>query len=382
MKLAFAVLVFFLAGCGDLRLALFDSDSGSFDAANGSDATEDATAEGGGCGALDQPCMTSDTCCSGLCKLDPTSRVTCRPATGCIPAKLGCTYAGECCSLKCDRTCAPAGYCARIGEGCARSSDCCSDVCVLERCEPAGGGCKPAGESCKASDECCGRACSDGNPNEGLRCSLLQGCRAEGEICKRVEDCCTGVCTLESSGTSRCKKLAGCTSNDGAMCSRQVGEPCKSAQDCCSRLCLPTGEGVKRCAPAGGCRLVCELCTSNAQCCSGQCAMGRCAPGGACGAQGEACLNASVCCPMGSGSCASTDGVLRCIASMTCGQIGAACSDSVSCCAGRCRPSPDLQCRTGCASDGDECSSRDDCCGSFSDCMRLQGEIVCAPIIR
>jgi hypothetical protein len=135
---------------------------------------------------------------------------------------------------------------------------------------------------------------------------------------------------------------------------------------------------VKRCAGAGGCRLECELCSSSADCCSGACTNGRCAPMG-CGALGESCGKSADCC---SATCAASNGVLRCQTTASCLGTGVACAYSGQCCAGACRPEPDLQCRTGCASLGTECSSHDDCCGMFSDCMRLAGKLQCAEIIR
>jgi hypothetical protein len=343
--------------------------------------------------AIGAACTASDACCSGLCALDPTSKLTCRPTTGCLGLTETCTFAGACCGLACvtsaieggGRTCVDAPLCGTAGAACRSAADCCSNVCSGSCVASAG--CRPAGEACAGNGDCCGGVCA--TASDGLqRCALLQGCRVEGEICGGAGDCCTGSCVQ-----GRCAALAACPGNDGP-CTRQVGEVCNGDNDCCSRQCRVSGDGTSRCVPAGGCRSECELCSTDADCCSGSCAASpdgskRCQAAG-CGSDGETCNDNGHSCPGRPNACYQDPpavGPHRChleAPDASCAAPGSSCALPSECCSGRCtnEDGAAFTCAASCVSDGAPCTARSDCCGAFSDCLVLEGALVCAPLIH
>jgi hypothetical protein len=356
------------------------------------DAPPDAVTETGGCGIAGARCEGDAECCSGVCDLDATAQVTCRPATGCLGLGQPCAFAGACCTLSCDGACT-IGNCASIGELCQTDADCCSHDCAGGSCQGQSLGCLPAGESCAENDDCCGRLCLD-TGDGAVRCALRTACRVEGEVCGADSDCCSGACGEIEPGFGFCIPLAACTSGDGKSCSRQVGELCKGDGDCCSRVCLGPPELGKRCAPSGGCRAQCELCTADGECCSGSClpdASGvlRCAAADGCLKEAEICETDGDCCvtkgkarcsddpggPTGARRCHGQDPPAPCLGGE------AACALGSACCSELCLPAGGgYACELECMPDGKACTIRADCCGLFSDCVAIDGMRVCAPI--
>jgi hypothetical protein len=387
------------------------------DATSNRDATTDALAEedtgadagiplgadGGPCDLTfnGEPCTASSACCSGLCAADPTSKVTCRPANGCLGVGRECNFAGACCSLGCtgqetDHFCGAAPLCASAGGSCASASDCCADQCDGGQCVTSSASCSPAGESCKGNGECCGRVCSNASDGQ-QRCALLQACRTLGEICGTGADCCSATCSLDSASVGHCVALPTCMTNDKMGCTAQVGDVCMKNDDCCSRQCLAATDGAMRCAPAGGCHMECELCAGDGDCCSGSCvsiggSVSICQGSGACGQDGEGCGANPQCCAAGPGiGCIENPpagGFHRCHAEPAPAPGGGApagtrCALSDECASGFCLLQDGLfACAAACVPDGSRCTARADCCDPFADCMVERGALVCAPLIH
>jgi len=202
-------------------------------------------------------------------------------ASLCLPIGEGCSYAGACCSLACrvagadgSLQCVAGPECAVAGAACSVATDCCGGRCMGGMCAPSPPPCHPAGESCGPMGGCCSGACA------AQRCVLLGACRPIGELCAADSDCCSASCKLDPDHVGRCAALPMCTTNDGKPCAAQVGDLCDMPGDCCTRVCETTADGVKHCLSAGGCSATCEVCSSNAQCCSGRCAAGAGPAGG------------------------------------------------------------------------------------------------------
>mgnify|MGYP001450429475 CR=1 FL=1 len=407
-RLVLLALGIFAAACGRDEVLVLTPPAGARDAGVDAalDASADALAEAadaptpdtGDCSLLptDQKCADRDECCSGLCDLDPTGTLTCRPATGCLDVGALCTHAGACCSLSCEtagdgsKRC-NLGLCASTNSTCTDDADCCGHRCDGAQCSNSEALCAAAGESCDKNEQCCSGSCdtlATGQP----RCALLQACRVRGETCVDSADCCSGRC-VERGSLGLCEDLAQCTSADGKPCSRQVGEICKDDGECCSRKCSKTSQGPKRCAATGGCRARCEICTQDAECCTQKCVLGadgarRCAPPIACLPLGEICDTEAQCCATSSKpKCEDNPkgvGAKRCFdPNAQCMNDGAACTLASQCCGGHCVPNGgSLRCTSTCVADGAACTIRADCCGQFSDCLALDGQRKCAPVMR
>jgi hypothetical protein len=400
-----AALGLHAAGC-DVALEVLESDRNLADAAV-ADAEIDASqnpdaaqpTDAGGCvgrAATGVVCTSNADCCSGVCDIDPTAQVTCRPPTGCAPLDAPCTFAGACCTLACANGSCALGQCARFGELCQLDADCCSNDCQNGSCQGSTLTCRPAGESCTKHEECCGLLCGGEISGIAARCSLRQACRVAGEVCGADTDCCSGACGELKPGFGYCIPLAACVMADDKLCSRQVGELCKDDAECCSRVCLPSGQGNKRCAASGGCRAQCELCANDGECCSKSClpdaaGVKRCAAVEGCLAGGEVCASDDQCCgPNGKGRCyedpGGPTGAKRCHdgeAGAPCLGTEDTCSLGSSCCRGSCLPTSNgYACDHDCAPDGAPCTIRSDCCGLLSDCFTIAGARMCAPIVK
>jgi hypothetical protein len=85
-----------------------------------------------------------------------------------------------------------------------------------------------------------------------------------------------------------------------------VGEPCGNpgiSSSCCSNACVDDGSGVATCSYLGGCLPINEICSADAQCCSGSCAQSgtttdnrpimRCDDDTSCLEPGEVCFTAA-----------------------------------------------------------------------------------------
>ncbi len=247
---------------------------------------------------------------------------------------------------------------------------------------PDGAACGATGTSCAMATDCCSNSCVDTGGADcagggGCMCAPRGACTPAGMACDRDSDCCNNLC---SDGT--CAEVGACSTQ---------GEPCSTeglSGSCCSTVCLDNGDGP-RCQFLGGCRVQDDLCTSDAQCCSGACNVDgmtsdgreirRCANVESCLPAGEVCGEggaSSNCCPNGGGDTGcepTTTGFRRCLGGDgTCTLPGRPCMDTSECCmdafpAIMCQPGPsgDNIC---CLDDGEECALGDVCCSG-----------VCAP---
>jgi hypothetical protein len=123
--------------------------------------------------------------------------------------------------------------------------------------------------------------------------------------------------------------------------------------------------------------------------------MGVCQPGSpACGHDGELCGGDGDCC-MGSKCLEDPPDAgqpKRCVplADAGCRGDGTACAragESGECCGKFCVPGGggSLVCRSTCVEDRASCTTGHDCCGfstGVSDCLQLDGGLVCAPVIH
>jgi hypothetical protein len=95
----------------------------------------------------DEPCRTSEDCCSGVCSPHQDSTtgeivLLCGP---CVEAGGFCTTDIDCCNHQCtDGFCAepddeePPPECLPLGAGCTESAECCSEFCSFNSCRTGG----------------------------------------------------------------------------------------------------------------------------------------------------------------------------------------------------------------------------------------------------
>jgi hypothetical protein len=256
-----------------------------------------------------------------------------------------------------DGLCAVTGNCTAFGAACAGDADCCSG-----NCNAAGGG-----------------ACTGG----GCTCGPSIGCKAASEECTADSQCCNNLCDRPGGvATGTCALLGAC---------RSAGEPCGTEGfngNCCSTVCLDAdGEGVPRCQFLGGCRVQDDLCSFDAECCSGACVQDgqtldgrpikRCANADSCLPVGEVCGgqgSSSNCCPNGGGDtgCEATgSGFSRCFGGTPgCTIPGGPCQSTADCCVESfsnimCQPSVVTGANACCLADGQICAFGDLCCGGI-----------------
>jgi hypothetical protein len=201
------------------------------------------------CGTCNNPCndrvCATGACFSGMCQTELTPRG--QPGPFC-PDGQCCT--GTCCTnptpvcdqdicIRCinidhcgpDQGCCPAGIC------CDRGHECCSDHC----CD-AGQVCcdSTLGTCCGGDQVCCGDHC----------CGADQTCC--GDHCCDAGHTCCGLQCLEG---SCCPAYStGCDPEENNCCSGCIGEPPNTF--CCGPFGFP--------------------CTTNSQCCTGNCDAGHC----------------------------------------------------------------------------------------------------------
>jgi hypothetical protein len=333
------------SGSGATDGSVFDGSGTAIDAADG---------DGGTCVGLDGECVLNADCCSERCE-----GRTCVPSD-CLDQGLGCGANGECCSTMChpdDSVCEAIvipGDCASFGGQCGQNTDCCSDNCVNQSGQPCGGG------------------------GAGCTCGPSVGCLASGDPCSGDSACCNSLCDTPSDPADAvCAAVGAC---------KTAGEPCGTAgynASCCSTVCLDGhGEGINRCQHLGGCRVQDDLCTNDAECCSGACQpkgqtsdgrpIMRCANVTNCSPVGEVCGgqgSSSNCCPSGGGrrGCEETGaGFSRCFGGgSNCVLAGQPCGPTDQCCT----TPPGLECQPGpqqvdicCLPDGEICAFGDLCC--------------------
>lgn len=155
--------------------------------------------------------------------------------------------------------CAP--LCHTDGAACGDHAECCNGYCSNGACATP---CGANGSDCGADGQCCSGLCEDG------LCSAP--CTGDGNACGSNVDCCSGNC---HSGTC----IAACGTDDSA---------CATGNDCCSGICAGT---TKTCA--SDCTVGPEFggpeCSSDLDCCQGNCIYGNCYGELACALPDEPC---------------------------------------------------------------------------------------------
>ncbi len=382
MRRVFPLLVGFLVfggcDCGDDDVMDMDGDVPMGDGSPGDDLGT-CVGRGGDCSA-DTDCCEGP-CTAGVCEM------------GCGALGIDCAAGTDCCSGVCEaNVCAP-DACVDLGGSCATNSNCCTGFCDAGSCAMPPD-CDATGAAC--SDNCCSGRCADEggtgcSPGDaGCLCAPPAECRASGETCSMDSECCNRLCDdPDGDGDGTCANPGQCL---------PAGEPCGTEGyngSCCSTVCLDTTGTGARCQFLGGCRVQDELCSTDSECCSGECResgttadgrpINRCANVISCLPVGEVCGGmggSSNCCPDGGGreGCFETGtGFSRCLGGDgSCVPPSMECTDDPeNCCTDAyptidCRPATDERADATrvycCLNDGEECAFGDVCCGG-----------VCAP---
>lgn len=268
----------------------------------------------GACVSAGQSCSAPDDCCSHFC-IDGV----CLESGECEAAGTECTASGQCCSGRCEPEtgtglvkCLP--FCMGEGTACEKALDCCDLNCNGGVC--GGAQCRVEGEDCVANAECCSNICgADG------RCEIDRtnpDCRPTGETCNSgTSNGCCEVCD-EDQDPPICVHGAGTCHITGAGCTTDA--------DCCNGQCLPNDNGVLTCQPP--CLVTGESCSFSAECCGLDCAGDppTCVPTD-CVPTGDQCVNATDCC---SGLCIGGH------CDLPCKLEGVGCSGNADCCSGLC----------------------------------------------
>jgi len=229
------------------------------------------------------PCLQGENCASGHCSL----------LIGCVECSADAHCASGACAFN---RCYPAP--APDGSPCDSAADCQSDRCEFSVCggEPclSHGDCSglgieicnfgfclpfrlPNGSPCSANG-----ACSSGTCNAGT--CIASNSLGAGSVCTTNSACisgsCSGVC-LSRCGDGRCDGTEICgNANSGLECNSDCGKcanglPCLTNSDCQSDICV-----LLLCR--SNCRGLASTCSSDSQCCSGDCApvlgVNRCVP--------------------------------------------------------------------------------------------------------
>lgn len=239
--------------------------------------------------------------------------------------------------------------CKAEGTACAKSTECCTANCnaTTGKCEKPVTACKAAGTTCATGNECCTFSCIGGS------CSSIL-CTADNQACGKSEECCGGSCVPDGAGGGKCAPL-----NGGGPATS--GNPCATDNDCASKYC---NNGI--CTNPSFCVQPDDVCTTNVECCSGNCTkaagatLGQCKATPATGAGAGGCTQSGVLCSPGASPTA-------------CGG---------NCCSRSCAPfGPSgksvCQPESGCKLEGNTCRADSDCCGWSGSPQPVDGPFVC-----
>ncbi|MGH9883959.1 MAG: hypothetical protein ACREBE_00405, partial [bacterium] len=123
--------------------------------------------------------------------------------------------------------------------------------------------CAPRAGLCQHNAECCSNSCTEDGVCQG---KLNDPCQFDG-------DCVSGVCVNGSCGkahgTGPCRLNEDCLSNvcSNGFCESGLGDICFLPEDCAEGTCPSTAPGL----PAVCCLTTGQHCSTNSQCCSGEC---------------------------------------------------------------------------------------------------------------
>jgi hypothetical protein len=163
------------------------------------------------------------------------------------------------------------------------------------------------------------------------------------------------------------------SSAETGTCNPNLGAACTSDADCCSGNCSSPdgGAGGKTC---GGTNTFCknpgQACNSSLDCCNGNPCIGNVCSSNLCVQNGNACASNAICCsgnciPNATGGGGTCDQVVGPTGTpITCQSVNEKCTQNSDCCSGDCNGgfcvAPSY-----CQQNGDVCGSNSDCCGGI-----------------
>jgi hypothetical protein len=241
----------------------------------GGQCVADQAQEGTACGDDGNTC-TDNVCRAGECRAEVALGRNCDDSNACTVNDV-CQADGRCagqpmackaCNACDGGTCAPVETDPRCTTCC--NGNCCADgeTCVDDECQQV---CLHPGDICSDSSACC--------PDEPVECRVSRGCDPDGAPLFRCCHPTGGTCrqTCECCGGNKCE--------DQRCCAEQ-GSTCTSDNQCCDQS-NPDNNGLTHsmvcrdntCTPCTG---IPGTCSTNDECCSGQCnASACCEPHGA-----------------------------------------------------------------------------------------------------
>jgi hypothetical protein len=276
-----------------------------------------------GCAVGGDSCNSDEDCCSGqgpcqdgTCFGGDVAEETTTTTPVCLPDGVFCAEHEGCCSMACAQIgAAGAFWCTCIGNGgeCinAMPENCCSGRCESGQCMP----CLPDQQQCDRNSDCCNDICIEvqgpDNPDWCGCVPLGQPCDDSGQCCSER---CEGVCLTGDPVPAFAEVLdcvpAGC---DTLGCGQHADDGCGSPLDCgpcqeaacvplsCADLGVACGSTIDNCGnpidcgacieepPVPACIEDNDVCSLNAECCSGCCPdqIGRCVRASVCEALGD-----------------------------------------------------------------------------------------------
>jgi len=289
-----------------------------------------------GMGAMCAACSSGADCGNGVCLRYPDGGAYCGA---------DCTTSSDCSAGdRCVSVSGAGGQCVRGPEGsetCAAAppSGCTSDAqCAAgERCNTASGDCEPApmpggaalGASCAVGTECASGLCVAGRCSQSCNWLDTTSCPG-GFYCNGMATgtCDEGLCVAGSAGGGALGAACGASTDcQSLLCDHGIcTTPCipGGAVGCAAGYACQAGTsaGCGSCQQAG---LIGDVCTTNADCLSGLCAM-----------QGGSSFCTSLCdasspCPSGLDCAAIDEGTSVCIPGEGAAGLGASCASNDDC---------------------------------------------------
>jgi hypothetical protein len=324
------------------------------------------------------PCTQTDRCQAGACV--GSNPVVCAAADQCHLAGVCDAATGLCSNPP-----AADGTACSDGNACTRTDSCQSGVCAGSDpvvC-PASDQCHAPGTCDTTSGICSDPAAADGSGcNDGNACTRTDSCQAgacvggDPVICTAIDQChAAGVCDA-GSGVCSNPAVSDGTACDGGTCAagqcasacKVQGQVCSADADCCSGACALIFGFGKRCTAPGACAGAGAACDRATDCCSLSCRSGQCTEAtdscSTCLPSHIRCVSDSECCNGHCATVAAGSSLRECADTFAgCSDIGDWCFLPTDCCSGSC-PVGQERCSfpNACRPLGESCSVDGDCC--------------------